>query len=291
MHSVQIHRLADNRLYRLASQYTADELAEIYNQARVDYIVPMPMNGQRMAEYIVQYDVDLSASAVSLNDDDPPLATGVNMIGLRGDRSWVTRLGVIPERRGHKVGQSLMELSIQNSKERNVRRAQLEVIKGNIPAYKLFLKLGFVEVRELLVIRRPPGSPDKALDLPGSTMTIIDGGAIPSLLVHRDPDVAWTEETSSLLHAGRLRGLQMQLPSGESGWVVYQFMPFQLTHVVLKPGVSSEMAQTLLYHVHKQHPMHDTKVENLPRAHPAWPAFQKLGYLETFSRIEMFLTL
>jgi len=32
----------------------------------------------------------------------------------------------------------------------------LEVIKNNIPAYQLFLKLGFYEVGEMLVLRHPP---------------------------------------------------------------------------------------------------------------------------------------
>jgi hypothetical protein len=42
-----------------ASQFTLDELTGIYNQTRVDYMVPMPMNAARLAEYISVYDVDL----------------------------------------------------------------------------------------------------------------------------------------------------------------------------------------------------------------------------------------
>lgn len=42
---------AHNRAVPIA-QYSMDDLAAIYNRARVDYIVPMPMNGKRMAEYI-----------------------------------------------------------------------------------------------------------------------------------------------------------------------------------------------------------------------------------------------
>ncbi len=85
--------------------------------------------------------------------------------------------------------------------------------------------------------------------------------------------------------------MRARLPSGETGWAIYLVLPFQLAHIVLSPGVSVDMAQALLYEVHKHHPMYDTKVENLPREHPAWPAFQKLGYFEAFGRIEMYLTL
>src|SRR2546423_6025746 len=86
-----------------ASAYNFDTLAEIYNQARVDYIVPMPMNGKRMAEYVHNYDVDLDMSLIACNTDGEPC--GLIMAGLRRDRSWVTRLGVIPHKRRAHVGQ------------------------------------------------------------------------------------------------------------------------------------------------------------------------------------------
>jgi ribosomal protein S18 acetylase RimI-like enzyme len=274
---------------RAASYYTFDQLAALYNQARIDYIVPMPMNAKRMAEYVHHYDIDLGASQVALDGDQ--LEAGLIMIGLRDWRSWATRLGVIPERRGHKIGQYLMELLIEASRARGVRRMQLEVIKGNEPAYRLFRKLGFEAVRELLVIRRPPGAVPAKLAPVGAFVTPVHPDEIPFLLHHRDPNVAWTEETPSLIHANSLNGLYITLPSGETGWVVFQRLPFQLTHFVITPGASDEMAQALLYSVHRRHALQDTIVENLPRHHSTWQAFQKLGYIEVFSRIEMILTL
>ena len=74
-------------------------------------------------------------------------------------------------------------------------------------------------------------------------------------------------------------------------WLIYQLAAFEVTHVVLSPGASQEMIRGLIYQLHKQHPMHDTKIENIPREHEAWQEFQKLGYLEVFSRIEMFKAL
>src|SRR5579859_6712817 len=111
-----------------ARRFTFAELAEIYNRTRLDYIVPMPMNAKRMADYVEQYDVDLDASTVSLAEDGTP--RGVIMLALREDRSWITRLGLVAEQRRHKVGQALMEKSIENSRQRHVNRIQLEVIKG-----------------------------------------------------------------------------------------------------------------------------------------------------------------
>jgi ribosomal protein S18 acetylase RimI-like enzyme len=268
-----------------AQTYTFDQLAEIYNQARVDYIVPMPMNGKRMAEYIYQYDVDLTLSVVALNSEQE--ICGLNMVGLRGTRSWATRLGVIPNRRGHHIGQFMMENLLKQSIALGVQRCQLEVIKGNEPAYRLFLKLGFETTRELLVIRRPPGKVVPEADFDVAKTQPLDRERILSLLNDRVADAAWTEETPSLLKAGSLNGLSLTLPSGETGWIVYQVLPFQLTHFVIAPGCSAALNRALIYHVHKQNPLQDTKIENLPADHPTWDAFQALGYLETFRRIEM----
>jgi hypothetical protein len=49
--------------------------------------------------------------------------------------------------------------------------------------------------------------------------------------------------------------------------------------------------QALIAAVHQKYPLQDTKIENVPRDHPTWAVFQELGYIESFSRIEMLLDL
>ncbi len=277
----------DDKTAVSASQYDFDQLAEIYNQARVDYIVPMPMNGKRMAEYVAHYDIDLDASVVSLNEDN--LECGVGMLGLRDDRAWISRLGVVPQRRGKRIGQYLMEKMLDEAVKRQSRLAQLEVIVGNEPAHKLFVKLGFEDTRELLIVRRPPGKPETNIEFDEVTPVQMPDEDIPRYLNEREPGASWIEETPSLINAGKLRGVTLELPTGENGWLILQRTPFQLTHFVLSPDASGEMTQALLYHVHKEFPMQDTKIENVPSDHPTWPFFQKMGYFEVFRRTEMFL--
>ncbi|HNT77229.1 MAG TPA: hypothetical protein PKH77_19630, partial [Anaerolineae bacterium] len=48
---------------RLASEFSIEALVDIYNQTRMDYIVPMPMNAARLEEYIHTYNVRLEYSA------------------------------------------------------------------------------------------------------------------------------------------------------------------------------------------------------------------------------------
>lgn len=273
------------------SQYTDDELAEVYNAARVDYIVPMPMNGRRMRQYIDNYDINLDASVVSLDIDDR-VPTGIIMLGVRDDRSWITRLGVIPVKRRRKTGQFLMNRMIEYSQDNDLRMIQLEVIKGNEPAKRLFEKLGFELIRELLVIRRPPGKLDESQLLDNVvSVSECDEAGVRRSLEHRDSYASWVEETSSLLNAGSLKGLHVELTSGETGWIVFQRSPFQLQHIVLKPDISHEMRVALLQQLHLKYPLQDTKVENIPSDHPRWDAFQEAGYFEAFRRLEMYLYL
>lgn len=273
------------------SAYSFQELADIYNQTRIDYIVPMPMNAKRMAVYVGSYDINLDASIVALDSDDEP--TGIGMLGVRRERAWITRLGVLPYKRGHHLGHFLMEALLEQAVRRSARQAQLEVIKGNVPAYRLFVKLGFQETRELLVIRRPPGQPQLENPLPTAAITNLTPADITACLAQRTPGASWVDETPSLLHAGSLKGLRLELPSGETGWIVYQNTAFQIAYIVLHapPADGDVIARALLFHLHRLHPMQDTKVENLPALDTRWPVFQQMGYVEAFRRIEMLLYL
>lgn len=273
------------------SAYTFAELADIYNQSRVDYIVPMPMNAKRMEIYVKNYDIDLDASVVVF-DSEQQMA-GIGMLGLREGRAWITRVGVLPERRGKNLGQFLMDALISNAHLNGARLVQLEVIKGNTPAHKLFLKLGFRETRELLVVRRPPGKLMVDPPTPDMNITPLTSDEVRVCIDSCGSGGSWVEEPASLLRVDNLRGLRVELPSGESGWAIYQHTPLQIAHIVLHTPAAArdEMTLGLLYALHSLNPMLDTKVENTPALDLRWPVYQRIGYVEAFRRIEMFLYL
>ena len=271
------------------SQYNFTELADIYSRAREDYIVPMPMNARRMEDYVTAYDVDLASSFVAMDTEDGEI-NGICMLGVRDDKTWITRLGVIPDRRRRRSGLFLMEAEIEASQRLGKDFVQLEVIKGNDPAHRLFTKLGFEVTRELLVIRRPPGAVDPSL-VPEMTIEPIEGEKVFHLLEKREAGAAWTEQTASLRNAGKMLGLCVTLPDGEEGWIVFQKTAFQLSHFVFAPDISDAMMSALLAAVHTTYNMQDTKVENVPVLHPTWQAYQKFGYVVAFGRIEMLLAL
>jgi ribosomal protein S18 acetylase RimI-like enzyme len=267
-----------------AIHFSIEQLTAIYNQTRVDYMVPMPMNSARLAEYINTYDVDLERSLVALQDGE---LLGVAMLGLRQDRAWITRLGVVPNTRRSGVGRALCEGLLEQAEALGIRFQMLEVIKNNVPAHSLFLTLGFYEVGELLVLRRSPIIPPpdpviadaqrleriEALDLVGQ-----DRGTQP-----------WTNQSESLSNALDVSGLRITLPDGSGGWLVYQRQKFLLTRFAFKTqsGDSADIARAFLSHLHHQYPRLDTQLENIQVNDPHLAAFREAGYVESFRRVEM----
>jgi ribosomal protein S18 acetylase RimI-like enzyme len=267
-----------------ASQFTIEELTAIYNQTRVDYMVPMPMNAARLAEYIAIYDVDLEHSLVAMRDNE---LLGVAMLGVREDRVWLTRLGVLPNTRRSGVGEALTVGLLEQAERLGLVFDMLEVIKNNVPAHRLFLKLGFYEVGELLILRRSPA-------IPPPDPVVADAQRLERVealdLVGRDRGTQpWTNQSESLYNAQEVSGLRLMLADGSHGWLVYQRQKFTLTRFIYQTetGDPVQMAYGFLSHLHHQYPRLDTHVENIQVNDPHLPAFYNMGYVESFRRIEM----
>ncbi|MEM6282164.1 MAG: GNAT family N-acetyltransferase [Chloroflexota bacterium] len=273
------------------SRYDFNELAEIYNQTRIDYIVPMPMNGKRMRQYVAHYDIDLEHSIVTTSEDGEPI--GIGMLGVRGHNAWITRLGVVPNQRERRIGSFLMTNLIENARQCNAKWIQLEVIVGNEPARNMFVKYGFQPSRELLVIRRPPKPHAEGTHPLVHELRELNDQKIYDCLARRDPGASWVEDTPSLLNTGKLKGITIRMGDKGSGWVVFMCTRFQIQHVVLQATEThyDELMSALLYYMHELYPNRDTKVENVPADHPVWRAYVALGYVVDFKRMEMVMEL
>ncbi len=268
-----------------ASDFTFEQLAAIYNQTRVDYMVPMPMNAARLQEYVETYDVSLEHSFVAMTKNRKML--GVAMLGLRKDRAWITRLGVIPNTRRGGVGTTLMKALIERAEQLGRAFVMLEVIKNNTPAHQLFSKLGFYEVGELLVMRRPPQSPrPDPIVADAQRMERMDALV---LVGHDRGTQPWTNQSESLSNAYDVSGLRITLADDSRGWLVYQRQRFLLTRFAIKTevGYPPAVAYALLTHLHSQYPRLDTQIENIQINDPHLPAYYQMGYVESFRRIEM----
>lgn len=267
-----------------ASSFSIHQLVAAYNQTRVDYLVPMPMNAARLAEYIHIYDVDLERSRVAVAGDQ---ILGLAMLGVRPGRTWITRLGVLPIKRRRGVGEALMRALLDVTDQLGINCTSLEVIKHNTPAHTLFLKLGFTETRELLILRRPPGPP---AEIPATQACWLERAEALALLDTPMALPAWTNETRSLANIENIMGLSISLPDGTAGWLVFERQKFILSHFVMltSSGDSVALGRALLAHLYQRYPELDTHAENIPVHDPHLPAFFDTRFVESFRRIDMY---
>lgn len=267
-----------------AAQFTIQELANLYNQTRVDYLVPMPMSADRLAEYIRDFDVDLSYSCVARTTDNQVL--GLGMLGVRGNRTWITRLGVLPLTRRSGAGAAMMDYMLEKTEALNLKETHLEVIKNNEPAHKLFLKKCFHDKDEYLVMRRAPHSISEPLT--GDIKWLDRDEALQTLRTYSN-HLTWINAIESMGNSPDVNGMRIQLPDGEKGWLVYRIQKFFLSHLVMhtEQGNPVDVGMQLLSHLYTRYPRMDTYAENIPDSDPHLPAFRSFAFFENFSRIEM----
>jgi hypothetical protein len=85
----------------------------------------------------------------------------------------------------------------------------------------------------------------------------------------------------------------LELPAGD-GWLVFQVqtfhgIPMLITRLTLRTlaGAPQEVGAQLLAHLYTRFPDLDTQAENVAEGDPHLPAYQALGFVESFRRIEM----
>lgn len=269
-----------------AKEFTLEELTDFYNQTRVDYLVPMPMSAEVMGEYIHDFDVNLELSPIVL-DADSGQFLGLGMLGVRGDDTWITRLGVLPNTRRRGAGAAIMDALLENSQKLGAKRTILEVIKNNTPAQTLFEKNGFERTKEFLVLRRapirPPLSPEE-----GEITWLYRKDALAALRTY-PRHLTWINALESMENASMFQGFALTLKSGTTGWMVYRHKKHSISHFVFhtERGNPVKMARNLLIYLHLQYYRMDAYAENVFADDPHLPAFFDLGYFEAFRRIEM----
>ena len=267
-----------------AAKFTIQELTDLYNQTRVDYLVPMPMSAERLAEYIRDFDVDLARSCVARAAHGQVL--GLGMLGVRDDKAWITRLGVLPLTRRSGTGDALMDYMLEKADDLHLEESHLEVIKNNEPAHRLFLKKGFSEAGEYLVLRRAPRTISEQLI---GCVEHLDSGEAIRLLQTFPYHLTWINAIESMKNVPDVEGLRIRLPNGDTGWLVYRRQKFFLSHLVLytQQGDPVEVGTHLFMHLYTCYPRVDTYAENIHEQDPHLPAFRALAFFDNFSRIEM----
>ena len=260
-----------------ASAYPLDVLTAAYNRARSDYLVPMPMTPETLSTYNTRHSVDLSASWVAETEGE---LIAIGLLGVRGARAWLTRIGVVREVRQYGVGRALVEALLDSARASGVTSVQLEVISENAIAQRLFKAMAFSPVRRLLVLDRPAGFPSVPGPIPDRTLS---SGEAAALAENGDRGYApsWVEEPPSVRRARRLTGLALgdsAVLTGDDGT--------QLSPVVLC-AADGMTGPGLLTALHQQRPERPARKENIPEDDVQVGWFLTAGYEVAFTRVEM----
>ena len=135
--------------FRRSNELSLTELASIFTAAYEGYFVPVAVDETQLRYMVEVFDLDFHRSLVAVENDR---AIGLANLGLRGERTWLGGVAVVPERRGAGLGESLTRMLLDQAREAGAREMVLEVIVENAPAIALYEKLGFERTRELEVL-------------------------------------------------------------------------------------------------------------------------------------------
>ncbi len=103
------------------------------------------------ADFVRRNDVDLDR-AISLFDDR---LIGAIVFAQRGERAWLSLMGVRPELRGKGYGKRLFGAAVDAVRASGVRSIEFEVVQRNAAAIAMYRSFGFRAVDELFVWSRP----------------------------------------------------------------------------------------------------------------------------------------
>ena len=152
--------------------FTYAELADLFTRGYEGYFVPMHFDEPTLRYMVDTWDIDLARSRVAPD-------AGLCNLAIRGDRSWIGGIAVVPEARRRGVGRALMEAALELAPA----TVLLEVIEANEPAIRLYESLGFERTRVLEVWR---------VEAPHVAAESVE----PSLLGH--VGLPWQREDASL---------------------------------------------------------------------------------------------
>lgn len=174
-----------------AANYALPDLIKFLNQGFEDYFVPVHFNTATFVNMLRKDGIDLSASIVLIHEDQP---CGVAFIARRGWTSRLAAMGIAKETRGKGAGSWLMNILIDQARQRGEREMVLEVIEQNEAAVKLYQKYGFQVVRRLVGWVRKHAEQNKKSDLQD-----IDLRAVSGLIAqHGVSDLPWQLSAESI---------------------------------------------------------------------------------------------
>lgn len=130
-----------------AKDLTLAALAELFVEGFRDHVLPMRMTVEQLSERIGHEQIDLAASRILWEADEP---SALALVARRGRVSRLAALGVVPRIRRTGAGRALVDAVVGDARERGDLRMRLEVFEVNARARALYEQAGFRIVQRLV---------------------------------------------------------------------------------------------------------------------------------------------
>jgi GNAT superfamily N-acetyltransferase len=270
-----------------ASRFSSAQRAALLTACFAGYYVPLRMNAEQMELNDRFYDVDADASVIALNG---VREIGMALLSRRGERGWVSAVGVLPEWRRHGVARAIMQRIIENARALHLRRVTLEAIDRNTGARQLYLQLGFVELRELLSWQYPAdGDP---LPIPRELLDDADPDALLDRFGawHERPPCWQREEDTLRRLAPRSHGFLLEMDGAPAAYCLASIRPdmVSLFDVGINPQYGPVRAgRTLLQALAHQFRGHGLSITNVPADDGICRGLAALRFQVTIRQVEM----
>lgn len=128
-------------------------LRELFNAGYADYLRPLQLDEAAFAEHVASNGIDLPCSRVLVQNRPAAFA----LIALRGSAAWIGGVGTVPTARRQGLAERALTSTLQASSQRGCDEVWLEVIDANRAALRLYERLGFEVVRDVIVWTLPVG--------------------------------------------------------------------------------------------------------------------------------------
>jgi len=254
-----------------ADSLDPDALAELFNEAYSDYVVPLRLDRAMLELTLALTGIDLAGSRVALADDGEPGAFA--FLAVRGDEGWIGGMGTAPAYRRKGLGEAALRAVLDEARRLGAASVRLEVIDRNVAARRLYEKLGFEHERDLGVWILDSAPPRITQAQPAA----LDEAQAWITANRRAPE-PWQRGDETVEHM-RERGHQLQALAVErggetAGAAVYRSGPGP--PAVLQLAARDEAAAAQLLAAIAAHG-DGLRFLNLPTGDPATAALERLG--------------
>lgn len=255
------------------------EATAIWNDAFVDYIVPITLSEQQLAQRIENYHLSPEHSTIIKVEGE---YAGIMLFGAEEVNNekltWIGGMAVKPQFRGYGLARALVAKAITMSQELDAERLLLEVILGNDKAEALYHATNFLPINELFVGSKILAATQQA------NITLQ-----PTIVEARHMKLQ-SEETAwqNLLNK---EGILADIYVLEQ-WVGYVFYTQTADTLVLKQLVLQEPTQALveavLSQLYKKYGAVQCIASNLPIACEETQFLQEAGFQQKLRQQQMF---